>query len=327
MPVPVPRINKPPAHPVIKPHRSASADHIDSLQNLTRTLPVSPTGPPPSFGTREQWINSLPSWRRLKPRRIWEDDAGAIQYQRKQQSLSHTADPSVVTGARLQTCISPHAFIVPGSFSSAGCTLGCDGDADDEMSSDCSAVDLGRYEIDSQSSASSPAGYDMHVDDHTHTAVDLVAHNAPNYERGAFTPVFEEDSATLEVASSPLEPVTPFGQFVDRAVAAAQASIPCDNAYPAHISGQPDGHYSHQDQSCPRHCHQIQPIGPPMGAPTTELIITPSASDAYKKLAEPLASWMANYVWKACTTGMSLPAVFAQPRYAIVLMYISNCGS
>ena len=163
-----------------------------------------------------------------------------------------------------------------------------------------------------------------------HTAcgfsADCGVHNAPLYERGAFTPVFEEDSIGHEVASSPLEPITPFGQFVDRVVAAAQVPVLRHN--PAAILVQPEYSYSRQDQPCDQRCYQPQPLEPaerPMDpALPTELIVTPSATESYKKLAEPLANWVANYVWKACTTGMSLPSVFSQPRYVKTFHHMIN---
>ena len=64
-------------------------------------------------------------------------------------------------------------------------------------------------------------------------------------------------------------------------------------------------------------CNGYQQIEHPIQAapPAPEAVATPTASIAYKKLAEPLAEWIANYVWKVCTTGMNLPATYAQPQY------------
>src|ERR1700733_5574235 len=100
MPVPVPPISKSVAHPVFKqpqPHQPKPS----VFRHLTLTLPVSPTGPPPSFGTREEWISSLPRWRRSKPRRIWEDDTHHSDIRAEkyfQEGLTVAGDASVIKG-------------------------------------------------------------------------------------------------------------------------------------------------------------------------------------------------------------------------------------
>jgi len=315
MPVPVPRINKPSAHPVIKQSLPGISTQVNSFQNLTRTLPVSPTGPPPSLGTREQWINSLPSWRRTKPRRIWEDDSRSEVFQRSQSHhrLSESIDSFVANQTNLQPYSSPphSAFDALAPISPTSSPMRCDGDADDEMSSDSSIMDHGQYDNDSQWSANSSLGgdVDMEIRSQSHTLVGGDIHNELYFERGTFTPVFEEEFTSARVmASSPLEPVTPFGQFVDRAVAAANVSSNITGSDPAL------GHqYDNQNPSCDLSCCQpVEQSADPL--PVAELAVSPSATAAYKKLAEPLADWVANYVWKACTTGMSLPSAFSRPN-------------
>jgi hypothetical protein len=321
MPVPVPRISRTPAHPVIKQPRRASIDQVVPLQHLSHILPVSPTGPPPSFGTREQWINSLPTWRRTKPRRIWEDDIVPVPNaaQPDHNKMVVAAD-HLETGVCAKPRVSPIHILFqtrsspPVDHDFTGLGDG-DGDADDEMSSDCSVIGHARYDSDNHCGLISPSGCDyMHVGDsyNSHTAGGLSTTNladggryiAPCYERGAFTPVFEEDSTTYEVVSSPLGPITPFGQFVDRAVAATE-QFTCNNTYPAPIS---------QHAEC---YHSQSPMQQMVVAPTVGLIPSPTATDTYRKLAEPLANWIADYVWKACTTGMSLPPAFCQSKWVV----------
>ncbi|KAJ7591323.1 hypothetical protein C8J56DRAFT_559607 [Mycena floridula] len=262
MPVPVPRISdSTAAHPVFKKSIDKNGQ-LNPFQNLTRTLPVSPTGPPPSFGTREQWINSLPSWRRTKPRRIWEDDSRLLAAQDFQQGLAFAANASAIKGLRAQAC-GP-------ALSEA---LVADGDADDEMS----PIDNGEMDIVYE-----------------------------NYERGVFSPVYEDGSPTdacgHEASSSPLEPATPFGDFVDRAVAAAQVCIPYnDNSYAILM-----------DKASPQCCYpafsMVEPARESVTAPAPPAEVTPTATSGYKKLAGPLSEWVANYVWKACTTSdLNLP--------------------
>src|SRR5882762_5781746 len=75
MPVPVPWHTT--AHPVVKSSYHSGdlpQSRLSIFDNLTHSLPLPPAGPPPSYGTREEWISSLPSWRRNKTRRIWEED-------------------------------------------------------------------------------------------------------------------------------------------------------------------------------------------------------------------------------------------------------------
>ncbi|KAF7301497.1 hypothetical protein MIND_00715100 [Mycena indigotica] len=262
MPVPVTRLAKQPAHPVKK-------------KSLTcTTLPICPPGPPPSFGTREEWINSLPTWRRTKPRQIWAEEPQQGFY--SGLAGAQTSAPAI-KGNRAEACLPPVYSLF-------------DGDADDEMSSDYSALDRVSGDNDSQWSNSSlemDIDYQSQLD--TSPTSDLVLPD--DYERGAFTPLFEDQSPGVysgpDVGSSPVGPVTPFGEFVDRAVASGE------------VKSQDYGHLVPYDQHKP--------------APVPE-VVTPTATQGYRKLAEPLAEWVANYVWKACTTGFSLPEVFSRPN-------------
>ncbi|KAJ7283524.1 hypothetical protein C8J57DRAFT_1217922 [Mycena rebaudengoi] len=321
MPVPVPRLSKPLAHPVVKKNNSGHGQ-TNPFQSLTGTLPVSPPGPPAAFGTREEWINSLPSWRRTKPRRIWEEDSRFAGQRAEQDFYSGLAvaptNASAIKGARAEACIPPLYTLLRTER-----PLGSDGDADDEMSSDYSALDRAPYDNDSQWSNSSlgmELDYQSQLDISTSSPTsDLANYEEHFYERGAFTPVFEDESPGVcsgpDVGSSPLGPVTPFGEFVDRAVAAGSYS-----AY--------DGPMSAKSQLRPEHCSPglqcydasaFPPYRPfadhpkePASAAVPE-VVTPSATSGYRKLAEPLADWVAIYVWKACSTGFSLPSAFSRP--------------
>ncbi|GLB33532.1 putative cyclin [Lyophyllum shimeji] len=335
MPVPVPRRSKAVCHPVVKPVNCGDGQTIP-FQTLTRTLPVSPTGPPASFGTREQWINSLPTWRRTKPRRIWEDDARNADQRVEQgfcRGLTAAGNAAVIKGARAEASIPPrYALLEAGQLPTEvtpGRLVNSDGDADDEMRSDYSAMDRSHLENQSQWSASSPMG----IDDGgmTHDASQArspnpaplvltdLSYDAQSYERGAFSPVFEDQSPGTvsgpERDSSPLQPVTPFAVYVDRAVAAQPYSI-CVGGSSDEL--QPQG-YNHEEKICGPRCFPTEPpyqlpaeVPPePAPAPVPE-VVTPCASAGYKKLAGPLADWVANYVWKVCTTGLSLPSTFAR---------------
>lgn len=314
MPVPVPRISKPVAHPVIKKNNPGGLQ-ANPFQNLTRTLPVSPTGPPPSYGTREQWIESLPTWRRQKPRRIWEDENSNKVQQRAPQDflkgLTVAANAPVIKGERAQACIPPLCTMLDTSRSSIPKVVSAgDGEADEEMH-----LDYPQWNWESCTDPTlefgapnpSPASIDT----------DVSMSGAHPYERGAFSPVFEEESpgfgSGLEAGSSPMEPVTPFGDFVDRAVAgtlpskqtggidfiAAENAIPRDNL-PCLLDFQTAGTGRIVEQ------HR-QPTQAPIS------VAISSSATSYKRLSEPLAEWMANYVWKVCTTGYNLPSNYVNP--------------
>jgi hypothetical protein len=320
MPVPVPRISKPVAYPVIKKNNSGGLQ-ANPFQNLTCTLPVSPTGPPPSYGTREQWIESLPTWRRQKPRRIWEDD-NTYQVQRPaaqdfSQGLTVAANAPVIKGERAQACIPPLCTMLDSSRSIIPKAVSaCDSEADDEMYLEypqwkwepCADPTVEGLPLEFGAPNPSPASID--------TDVFAAAHS---YERGAFSPVFEEESpgfgSGLEAASSPMEPVTPFCDFVDRAVAGTLPSkqiggmdfigaenailrdnVPCLQDFQAADTGQ-----------------IVEQPKQPTQAQAPVSVAIPSSPAAYKKLAEPLAEWMANYVWKVCTTGHDLPSNYVNP--------------
>ena len=308
MPVPVPRISKPVAHPVIKNNNSGGLQ-ANPFQNLTRTLPVSPTGPPPSYGTREQWIESLPTWRRQKPRRIWEDDTNQVQQRVFLQGLTVAANAPVIKGERAQACIPPMCTMLDTSRSSIPKVVSADdGEADEEMH-----LDYPQWKWESCADPTlefgapnpSPASIDT----------DVSMSGAHSYERGAFSPVFEEESpgfgSGLEAASSPMEPVTPFGDFVDRAVAETLPSkqtgaidfIAAENAI------HRDSFL--QDIQAAGTGRIVEHLKQPTQAPISVAIV--SSATPYKRLAEPLAEWMANYVWKVCTTGYNLPSNYVNP--------------
>lgn len=323
MPVPVPRLYKPPAHPVIKPSHSTD-NHTNSFQNFAATLPVSPAGPPPSFGTREEWINSLPSWRRIKPRRIWEEDTRVAEQHFFHQGLTAADNASVIKGPHAKACRSP----MFGNAASPRCHLdqpGSDCNADDEMDSDDSFTkskqygDGSKWENGYLNGPTAASGIKDRSPQQMETSPSLVFTDLATYgnQRGLFTPVFEDQSPGTtsgpDLTFSPLEPVTPFGDYVDRAVAATTYSGSGNyaiNAVAVSEYGCPDGNHVTD-------CYQTQPVFPTIANQANEAsaadLVTPSATAGYKKLAEPLSEWVANYVWKVCTTGLSLPSSFAHP--------------
>ncbi|KAF7980949.1 hypothetical protein HWV62_36185 [Athelia sp. TMB] len=325
MPVPVPRTSR------YSVHKSQDFSRLKPsvFQQLTHTLPATPAGPPPSFGTREEWINSLPSWRKLKPRRIW-DDAAVVGEGRNEQDfpegLTGAGNASVIKGAHAQACIPPLFTLYNSSLASSCCDVRrySDADADDEMSSGYSVMDQGVYDNESQWSASSPAGEhdEMEMVDEADYAVaveerpgwhrdDGAVFEEHAYEKGAFSPVYEDDSPQMvdgpDADSSPVGPTTPFGDFVDRAVCAAEP-------YSAHSSiAEMESEYQCKERiaTYSQYSHDQEDLQ--ASEPMPKAVSSP-ASD-YQKLVGPLSEWVSTFVWKVCTTGMSLPSEFAHQTY------------
>lgn len=308
MPVPVPLTSKQPAHLVIKKHLIQDGQ-FNPFQNLTRTLPVSPTGPPPSFGTREQWISSLPSWRRTKHRRIWEDDSRFVDQlshqQDFQQGLAAAENASAIKGLRAEACLPPQFSLLPPVTAGSQISSSTDGDADDEMS----PLENWANEMDVEFSHDRSLCFP--------NALEAADFAYDEDDKGAFPPVFEQSpggESGHETSSSPLEPTTPFGDFVDRAVAAAHASVPY-NPFQVHsFPTEMDKYEAPCYQALATHDSVPEVAKEPSLAPAPTMeVVTPTATSGYKKLAEPLSDWVANYVWKACTANVALPQQFSRP--------------
>ncbi|KDR83411.1 hypothetical protein GALMADRAFT_219236 [Galerina marginata CBS 339.88] len=331
MPVPVPRQSKPLAHPVIKATHCAQGQG----QNVTGSLPVPPLGPPPSFGTREEWLSSLPSWRRNKQRLGADEDGLPAQLHHTQDfylGLAAAGNATVIKGAHAEACIPPthdlfHHHRGVSDLVTARDQFGGMSGVDVEISRGSRFPGLTAAHLEGAANTYAPYdGIDAMLEDMPHgfngklspirDLTNSATLNNRCYHSGAFSPIFEDQSpgsaSGPDSGSSPLEPLTPFGEFVDRAVADAQyASL--------------DGHYVdrgvirdyYKENDIPD-VYQAAPVFPSIAdqPKQQDLIsdtVTPSSSVGYKTLAEPLSEWVANYVWNVCTTGFSLPSAFAQP--------------
>ncbi|KIJ70336.1 hypothetical protein HYDPIDRAFT_23451 [Hydnomerulius pinastri MD-312] len=330
MPVPVPSVSKPPAHSVQKCNKAGDSLKAQSsvFQNLKRTLPLSPTGPPPSFGSREQWINSLPSWRRTKTRHIWEDDsrpsaAAEGQEQGFRPGLAGAVNASAIKGAHVQACIPPlstllqncglemasqkaHPFQVP------------DFDIDQEMGADHSHNLQAHCEHWGQASPMDDVEQDLVESDVTDAhrwsqTSDLYLED----DAGAFAPILEDDSPYMisgDTGSSPIEPLTPFGDYVDRAVATSDDTVVYDPLAPNRPQDLQFPYAAHCGAQCYPQCYHLQ-VYPQVEAKEEPVIAAPepppTATLTYKKLAEPMAEWIVSYVWKVCTNAIMLPQQIA----------------
>ncbi|KIY45881.1 hypothetical protein FISHEDRAFT_60735 [Fistulina hepatica ATCC 64428] len=309
MPVPVPRFSKHPSHPVVKRPYSHHGTYFPSLIS-------SKFAPPLGFEGRSQ-RSSLPLRRRNRPLRIWEDDSrcpeddsGAHVTQGFHFGLTHVDSAHVIKGERADACIPPS--IVHPDFMDVD---DCPGDEhDDEKSAGSSIMAPSNFDNISESDCSDggmAAGRGVEERVATANASGTYVHcnTEYGYERGAFSPVYEDDYpgalAANDVNSSPIEPVTPFGDFVDRVVTADQS----------HVNYEADPAQPYYDiPQCEERYYDHEP------APKEEQpeVSVPVATPEYKKLAEPLSEWVANYVWKVCTTGLSLPHLFCRVGYPSV---------
>lgn len=292
MPVPVPRISKVVAHPVHKQaDQSGLVTRIDTGLFTNSALTTSPAGPSPLYGAREDWISSRPAWNSTKPHRIWEDDecvpvGGRQMQQHFHDGLARAVNARAIKGTLAQASIPPFHTLL--AYPDTECRrTGCV-----DISPESSVFDMGYPDHQSQWSASSPA------EAHRQLYTD--------------TPVFDDRFPELvhghDVGSSPIGPLTPFGAYVDRAVSAKAVVLP--PLYAAHPAVQ------HDAPICP-------PAQEKPAPPAPEPVATQGATLAYRRLAEPLSEWLASYIWKVCTTGLSLPEIFAQPRFVFYL----SCNS
>lgn len=305
MPVPVPPVST--AHSVL-PKRTKSGDFANSQYSafhlLKYTLPSSPTGPPPSFGSREQWINSLPSWRRTKTRHVGENDLGPVHigvHQGFSKGLAGAVDAPAIKGAHVQTCIPPLTILLPScglempsrNPSALDQPIGPEptrGTPSSELATCLSPVPPGL-------TGEWPHAPDLYLED----------------DSGLFAPILEDDSpdmASGDIGSSPIEPVTPFGDYVDRAVAASDATVVHDPLAPSRSQELQIPISVHCD---PQFCHlRLYPHA----EAKEELIVTVNepplnASLMHKQLVEPMAEWLVSYVWKVCTNTLILPQTIA----------------
>lgn len=254
---------------------------------MKHTLPVSPTGPPPSFGSRDQWINSLPSWRRTKTRRIWEDDARSTSEERRDrdfhQGLTSTADVQVSKGNHAEACLPPlNAFL-------KNCAL----------NTSPSSIDQPMH-VEHRTSGCTPVwGTESYGSPDNSSAHDYVWPRVDN----AFAPVLEDDSDDWmngDLGSSPIGPMTPFAEYVDRVIPTSDVTTVSDQ-----IQFRQDGLYQYGIQSYNMVDYQCADQVKQESVASVDS--ASSASIKYKMFAEPMADWIVSYVWKVCKNSIALP--------------------
>ena len=307
MPVPVPRTNRPTAYPVIK-HNPAQTKAIHTISAPNR-------------------LQSLPSWRRNHHPGWQEAQPPPAQYsvQDFYKGLTAADNASVIKGAHAEACIPPK---YKSTFLSQMTTdiLPSDDQANWEVDGDY-AMSSHRLSLVDQTQFHDSSSWDSnhlisnqgcgvlqedrsrHLD---HSSLKVITDIAVANDRllhQAISPNPDSSSAH-DSCSSPVEPVTPFVEFIDRAVAAPQYSI-SDDGY----ADSSATHECYQDTQAVLNACQAPPISPSIVESKHQLVVdtvTFSTTLGFKKLSGPLADWVANYVWKACTTGLSLSPAFSQ---------------
>lgn len=272
MPVPVPSLST--TAPALKHSIPLKANLHPSHHG--RTLSLSAAGLPPSLGGRDQWLNLLHPWEKSKLLEDHHRPATAVECYEQgfRHGLTGAINASAIKGAHAEACIPPLSTAVRHCGPQVAPTdlAGESGD--------------GTQLRGTRGWSSTP---NLCVEDET----------------GAFAPLLEDDSSDMvngDLHSSPIEPLTPFGEYVDRAVASSDPPAifdPLVQSRSQELYFGPCGSGSsdfrvYRNTSAKEH-------------PRSGENQPPTATLTYKRLAEPIAEWVVTYVWKVCTNGIALP--------------------
>jgi hypothetical protein len=310
MPVPVPRTNRPTAYPVIK--------HNPSQTKAIHTISATPNR-----------LQSLPSWRRKSHHPGWQEilpPPAQYSVQGFYEGLTAADNASVIKGAHAEACIPPKYKSISLSQMITD-ILPSDDQANWEVDGDyamsshrLSHVDQTQFHDSWDSNhliSNQGCGLLQEEEDRSRylnkSSFKVVTDIAVVNDRllhQAISPN-PDSSSGHDSGSSPMEPVTPFVEFIDRAVAAPQYSISDDGYANSSVT-----HECYQDVQTVLSACQAPPVSPSIAELPLKHqlgVDTVTFSLGFKKLSGPLADWVANYVWKTCTTGLSLPPAFSQP--------------
>ncbi|KAG6329093.1 hypothetical protein ID866_9996 [Astraeus odoratus] len=294
MPVPVPSLHGP-LYPTQKHSNPGDSLKTHHSHYHGRTLSLSSVGLPPALDSRDQWFHSLPSKRFKRG----GDSRPATAIEGREWGFRHglagVVDAPAIKGAHAEACIPPMYTLVHNSATEVGSDKGRPWTAHDAV------VQEAALEPSLDSS-----------DDHRVTALRGWS-STPNLSledgTGTFAPVLEDDSSDLvngDSGSSPMEPLTPFAEYVDRAVATSEAAVVYD---PLAQGRSQELHIAHPGpcgSGC-SHLHAYPGLFVKEEPRPTECQPPPTATLTYKQLAEPMAEWIVTFVWKVCTNAISLP--------------------
>jgi hypothetical protein len=337
MPVPVPHVAKPPAHIVTKSDHPGDLDQarIPVLHHLFPNLPLHVKGPAASQG---DWTGSIPYSRPLnKPHRIWEDDVRKEDSENVRFDAYYESGAAPVDLSARPITLPPLSRALNSVYVPPITPMGYVSDEEDDMAHDgCTPA----HGMGGESSWHSPIDVDMGVQSVINHPDRLGTYAGPDSSccedyggmcrSQGLSPGYDDPSPALDAHlgpdSSPIGPLTPFGDFVDRAVATADAPVVLNDGYWADTRqlSYPcqHGYFEMQCGCQPQVAYACEPT---RAQPPPTLIITPTADTAYKKLADPLAEWVATYVWKVCTTGMDVRPEFTAPYVHYVVNELPRC--
>lgn len=135
------------------------------------------------------------------------------------------------------------------------------------------------YGADGNDSRSHSLGLDIWNSMHIDRCPQLLANE--NLGRG-----YKDSNKQITDTAMQQKYVTPFADYIDRIVASG-ITRSCD----------PNSMDVPEDVCQPDACHKV----------TLEPLSNPAYIREYRLLAEPLSEWMSDFVWKVCSSGMSLP--------------------
>jgi hypothetical protein len=223
--------------------------------------------------TREKWNSSLSTWRSNKSRRIWEDEnRDRVVGSGFEQGLALADNASASKGPRAQACIPPMYHNL--SLVTDAFT-GWPPAKEESRSGSRRSVSVDETHI-SYSSAAECLDRDLAA--------------------SILSPMFGEPSpgglSDADASSSPLQPLTPEEHSLYR-----------------HTSTHYRNNSADERTGNSRAMFQMDAV-PEEPVPAAAAVLGTSSS--YKKLAEPLANFATDLVWKLCTGGIDLPSNLAR---------------
>ncbi|KAI6105508.1 hypothetical protein F5141DRAFT_1216291 [Pisolithus sp. B1] len=294
MPVPVPSLSA--ASPALK-HPNAGnplKTYLHSSHHHGRTLSLSAAGIPPSLGGHDQWLSLLHPWEKSKLLDDYHRPATAVESHEQgfRHGLAGAVNVSAIKGAHAEACTPPLSTAF----------RRCDLEVGSTMLRPWTASHVENQVAPTKLASESGDGGQLRGMRGWSSTPNLCVED----ETGVFAPLLEDDSSDLvygDLHSSPIEPLTPFGEYVDRAVASSDATAIYDPLVRSRSRELPIAPCSsgssdfqlYLDTSAKEDPHSCENQSPP------------TATLTYKRLAEPIADWVITYVWKVCTNGIALP--------------------
>ncbi|KAI6097433.1 hypothetical protein EDD16DRAFT_602447 [Pisolithus croceorrhizus] len=294
MPVPVPSLSA--ASPALK-HPNAGnplKTHLRSSHHHGRTLSLSAAGIPLSLGGHDQRLGLLHPWEKSKLLDDYHRPATAVESHEQgfRHGLAGAVNVSAIKGGHAEACTPP----------SSTAFRRCDLEVGSTNLRPWTASHVGNQVAPTKPASESGDGGQLRGMRGWSSTPNLCMED----ETGVFAPLLEDDSSDLvygDLHSSPIEPLTPFGEYVDRAVASSDTTAiydPLVHSRSRELPIAPCGSGSsdfqlYLDTSAKEDPHSCESQSPP------------TATLTYKRLAEPIADWVITYVWKVCTNGIALP--------------------